>query len=197
MDDPFDPKLLYWTGAFANLLVVAGLSIHGVRLAGRGELARHARAMRAAALLVGLFLLSYVLKLFFLGREEVALWGREAIWILRFHELCVLAMLIGGAVALVLARRLRRTGSFTRTPGDPPAPPALARRHRRAGRAAVLGALLGALTAAFVLAGMYARARILDAPALVRAGALVEHPNESAWPGGSPPARRIASTDRK
>jgi uncharacterized membrane protein YozB (DUF420 family) len=168
MDAPLDPKVLYWTGAFANLVVIAVLAVQGVRLAKAGEYARHARAMRAAAVLVGAFLLSYVLKLAFLGREEPGTWGRNAVWILRFHELCVLVMLVGGAVALALSRRLRGTKLFTRAATDPAAPPALSRRHRFAGRSAVIGALLGATTAALVLTGMYARARWVDAPALAQ-----------------------------
>jgi uncharacterized membrane protein YozB (DUF420 family) len=168
MDAPLDPKVVYWTAAFVNLVVIAVLAVQGVRLAKAGEYPRHARAMRAAAVLVGAFLLSYVLKLVFLGREEPATWGRNAVWILRIHELCVLVMLIGGAAALALSRRLRGTKLFTRAAADPAAPPALSKRHRLAGRSAVIGALLGAATAALVLAGMYARARWIDAPALAR-----------------------------
>jgi uncharacterized membrane protein YozB (DUF420 family) len=166
-----DAKVLYWSGALLNMVVIAGLAIHGVRCAKRGELERHARAMRGAALLVGLFLLSYVLKLAFLGRESLGAWSGSALWVLRFHELCVLTMLVAGGIALGLGRRLRRSGSFTRAPGDPPAPTGLLQRHRLAGRTALAGAILGALSAALVLGGMYARAGFLDAPALARAEA--------------------------
>jgi uncharacterized membrane protein YozB (DUF420 family) len=168
MDAPLDPKVLYWTGAFVNLVVIAALAVRGVRLAKAGEYARHARAMTAAAILVGAFLLSYALKLLFLGREAPGTWGTNAVWILRIHELCVLVMLIGGITALVLSRRLRGTVLFTRAAKDPAAPPALTKRHRIAGRSAVIGALLGATTAALVLTGMYARARWIDAPALAQ-----------------------------
>jgi uncharacterized membrane protein YozB (DUF420 family) len=166
MDGSLDPKVLYWTGAFLNILVIAGLAVYGVRLARRGELARHARMMRAAASLVVLFLVSYALKLAFLGREELEHWGRGAVSILRFHELCVVGMLIGGGTALFLSRRLRGTASFTRAASDPAAPPVLAKRHRIAGRSAVIGAILGAATAALVLTGMYVRAGLADVPAL-------------------------------
>jgi uncharacterized membrane protein YozB (DUF420 family) len=161
-----DAKVLYWSGALLNMAVIAGLAVHGIRCVRRGETARHARAMRAAAALVGLFLLSYVLKLAFLGREALAAWSSLAVNVLRFHELCVLVMLIGGGTALVIGRRLRASRSFTHSAGDPPAPPALLRRHRLAGRVALAGAILGAATAGLVLAGMYARAGLLDAPAL-------------------------------
>src|SRR5688572_20698279 len=133
MDGSIDPKVFYWTGAFVNMMVIAALAIHGVRLARRGEFERHARCMRAAAALVVLFLVSYAVKLLVLGREDLDHWGRAAVSILRFHELCVLTMLIAGGTALFLSRRLRGTAVFTRRSGDPIAPPALSRRHRLAG----------------------------------------------------------------
>jgi uncharacterized membrane protein YozB (DUF420 family) len=165
-----DAGLLYWTGAFANMLVVAGLAVHGLRCARRREFRRHARAMRGAALLVGLFLLSYVVKGALLGREARGRWSPQALGTLRFHELCVLAMLIAGAIALALGARLRRTRLVTAAPGDPPAGGSLRRRHRLAGRVALASVLLGAASAGLVLAGMYARAGWLDAPLLALAG---------------------------
>lgn len=164
-----DAKVAYWSAALLNMVAVGCLAVYGVRCARRGELVRHARAMRAAAVLVGLFLVSYVLKLAFLGREALDAWSARALWTLRFHELCVLAMVAAGAVALGLGRRLRRSRRFTGAPADPPAPAALSRRHRIAGRTAIAGAFLGIASAALVLGGMYARAGLVDAPALARA----------------------------
>ena len=161
-------NLLYWSGALLNMAVIAGLAVYGVRCARRGELARHARSMRAAGLLVGLFLASYVLKLASLGREELASWSPAAVGMLRFHELCVLVMLVAGGIALFLGRTLRRSRAYTRDAADPAAPAGLLRRHRLAGRTALAGALLGAATAALVLAGMYTRAGLVAAPPLAR-----------------------------
>jgi len=166
-----DAKVVYWSGALLNMLLISGLAVHGVRCAKRGELVRHARAMRGAALLVGLFLISYALKLAFLGREALDTWSPAALWTLRFHELCVLAMVLAGGIALGLGRRLRRSRSFTHVPTDPPAPAGLPGRHRLAGRTALAGAILGVASAAVVLGGMYARAGFVDAPALARAEA--------------------------
>jgi uncharacterized membrane protein YozB (DUF420 family) len=163
-----DAKVAYWTLAFANMTAVAALAVAGAARARRGDFARHARAMRAAALLVALFLLSYVAKLALLGREAREAWSPQAVAILRFHELCVLAMLVGGALALALGLRLRATRAVSGLAADPPAPPRLRRVHRLAGRAALAGALLGAASAALVLAGMYARAGWLELPALAR-----------------------------
>lgn len=169
-----DAKVAYWTAALLNMIAIGCLAVYGVRCAKRGELVRHARAMRVAAILVGAFLISYVLKLAFLGREALDTWSSRAVWTLRFHELCVLAMVLAGAFALGLGRRLSRSRRFTGAAADPPAPVALSRRHRLAGRAAIAGALLGIASAAVVLGGMYARADLLDAPALARAES--EHP---------------------
>jgi hypothetical protein len=124
--------------------------------------------MRAAALFVALFLAAYAAKLAFLGREAREAWTPGAVTLLRVHELCVLALLAGGAAALALGRGLARSRLLTQAPGAPEASVRTRRLHRLAGRTAVAGAVLGAATAALVLAGMYARARLLDAPALAR-----------------------------
>jgi uncharacterized membrane protein YozB (DUF420 family) len=161
-----DAKVAYWTLAFANMTAIAALAVAGVRSARRGELARHARAMRAAALLVALFLLSYVAKLALLGREALDAWSPAALGVLRFHELCVLVMLLAGSLALGLGTRFRATRAVSGSAADPPAPPRRVRVHRLAGRAALAGALLGAASAALVLAGMYARGGWIELPAL-------------------------------
>ena len=106
-----------------------------------------------------------------LGHEELGSWSPAAIGVLRFHELCVLAMLVAGSTALLLGRRLRRSRAFSRDAADPAPPPRLLPRHRLAGRTALAGALLGALTAAVVLAGMYTRAGLVEVPPLARAEA--------------------------
>lgn len=146
-----DPKVAYWTGAWLNMLAIVGLAALGVRNARRGNYAQHRRCMLGAASLVGLFLASYVVKLIVLGREQLELWPRVDVYVLRFHELCVATLVLGGGYALGLA--LRR--------GMPVAAGDLRERthlwHRRAGRAAVTGMALGLLSASWVLWGMYAR----------------------------------------
>jgi uncharacterized membrane protein YozB (DUF420 family) len=162
-----DAKLAFWTAAFANMLLAAALALRGVALARRGELRRHARCMRAASLFVALFLAAYAAKLAWLGREVRTAWSPAALHLLHVHELCVLAMLLAGAAALVLGRRLAANRLLEG--GAPEAPARTRQLHRRLGRAAVGSAVLGAATAALVLAGMYARADLLDLPALARA----------------------------
>lgn len=156
-----DPKLVFWTSAFANMGLVLGLAATGVRHRRRGDVPRHRRNMLSAAALVGLFLAGYALKLAFLGREALETWSPAAIWTLRLHELCVATMLLAGGLAGVRATALRRTRNASRNPADPPAARPVVDWHRRAGWTAVVAAGLGFATAALVLLGMYRRAGLL------------------------------------
>jgi uncharacterized membrane protein YozB (DUF420 family) len=153
-----DPKLIFWTVALANMGLVLGLAVVGVRQRRRGDVRRHRRSMLLAGALVGLFLLGYVLKLVFLGREALHTWSHTAVWVLRVHELCIATMLLAGGMAAVRARRLACTRNASHEPCDPPAPHHVVWWHRRAGWVAVMAAALGFATAGLVLAGMYRRA---------------------------------------
>jgi hypothetical protein len=153
-----DPRLAYWTFALLDLAAVVGFAAAGVAALRRGDVPRHQRRMLTAASLVGLFLLSYLVKLGLIGREDLASWEPASIWMLRIHELCVFTMLAAGAIAGTRALRLRRTRNATRDPRDPPAPATLVRWHRGAGKTAVFAAALALGFAGLVLAGMYRRA---------------------------------------
>jgi len=153
-----DAKLWFWCAAVVNFVALTGFAVSGVRQIKRGEVARHRRSMLVAASLVLLFVVSYVFKVAVLGRENMAVWAMRDVWMLRFHELCVLAMLVGGVVSLVLGARIKNTRRFTFDMGDPAANAQDMSRHRVAGRIAVVGAVLGVISAAFVWLGMLARA---------------------------------------
>ena len=152
-----NPALLFWTAALVNLAVVCAMALLGVRYAHRGEIARHRRAMMVASWLVVSFLLSYVLKVALIGREDMSSWSRLDLWVLRIHELFVMVMLVAGAIAWIQSRRLAGTRVVTRDAKDPEPDPKVLRRHKRAGWAAVLSAIGGFVFAVGVLAGMYAR----------------------------------------
>ncbi|MEM9175993.1 MAG: DUF420 domain-containing protein [Myxococcota bacterium] len=152
-----DPKILFWAVALANLGVLCGFGLFGVRYARRGEIARHRRNMKIAGLLIGAFLAAYVLKVVFLGREDQSVWSTLDVWVLRIHELFVLFMLGGGLVAWVQGRKLEGTRLVTRDPADPLPDPGVARLHRRAGWTAVVGGVLAFVMAIGVLAGMVGR----------------------------------------
>jgi len=153
-----NPALLFWTVAFVNLGIVCATAILGVRCARRGEIARHRRAMKVASWLVAGFLLAYLLKVAAIGREDMSAWSSFDLWVLRFHELFVVAMLIAGTTAWMQARKLVGTRLVTRDPRDPEPDAKVLRWHRRAGWSALLSAILGLALAVGVLAGMYQRA---------------------------------------
>lgn len=152
-----DPKLLFWAAALANLGVLCGFGLFGVRYARRGEIARHRRNMKIASLLIVAFLAAYLLKVVFLGREDQSLWSSLDVWVLRVHELFVVFMLGGGSVAWLQARKLEGTQLVTRDPADPPPDPRVARIHRIAGRTSLVSGVLAFVMAVGVLAGMVAR----------------------------------------
>jgi uncharacterized membrane protein YozB (DUF420 family) len=153
-----EPKLWFWTLALVNMAAVVALATRGVRAIRAGEIAKHRRSMTAAGWLVVAFLGSYLGKRFALGPEDLALWSQGARINLWVHESFVAAMLIAGAGALVLGRRLARTRRVTGRDADPAPSPAELRRHRRFGWSAVLASGLGFVTACGILAGMFARA---------------------------------------
>lgn len=160
-----DPRLAFWTAAFVNMLLIVALAIRGVGHARRKQIESHLRCMLAASALVVGFVVAYVAKLAFLGREPLEVWGPRAVLTLRVHETCVLAMIVGGAIAGRYAWGMRawaRTRA-ERSPGSivHPDAPRQVTWHRRGGWTAVMGAVLGAVTAAAVLYGMYARAGLV------------------------------------
>jgi uncharacterized membrane protein YozB (DUF420 family) len=147
---------VYWTWAFCNTALAVACCIAGVvRI--RGRRARgHRRMMQIAASLVGLFLVSYAVKLPLLGREDRSLWSTSELWTLYAHELCIVAMLAAGGLAALRARRFGEVRD-----GPKPAPEADERDrriHRIAGRIAVIASFFALFTAAIVLSGMYSRA---------------------------------------
>ncbi len=152
-----DAKVMFWGAAVLNFAVLTGFAIAGIQQVKRGQRERHRRSMTIAASLVGVFLVAYVLKLATLGREHLETWSAFDLWTLRFHELCVLAMLVGGGGALFLGGRLKKTRLFTASPDDPPPSPSDVARHRLAGRVAMGGAVLGVISAGAVWLGMLGR----------------------------------------
>jgi len=150
--------LLFWTLALAHMVLLVAVAAWGVRLARRGRYAAHRRAMRAAAGLVGLFLVAYAAKRLLLGPEDLDAWSRPALVNLWVHESFVAVMLLAGGAALFLGRRLGRTRLLSGRAEDPLPDATARRRHRVAGRAAVVAAGAALATAAGILAGMLARA---------------------------------------
>jgi len=158
-----DANSAYWTGAWINMLVLVACALTGTRAASRQEIDRHRRRMWAAVSLVVLFVLSYAGKLAFLGREDLEVWERSFVYVLRFHELCVLAMVLAGATALRLALRLEleRPLGEARAALDAAGLARGVHLHRRAGWVAVGAGVLGVITAGYVLWGFYQRLGVI------------------------------------
>ncbi len=152
-----DLNVTYWTLAWLNMVVLIGFALSGLRQVRKGQVARHRRSMLTAIWLVVAFLVSYGCKVAWLGREDLLLWSAPAIYLLRFHELCVAVMLIFGALALYRGRLLARTRLLSSAPDAPDPEPGQITRHRRVGRVALIAATFAMLSAGGVLAGMYAR----------------------------------------
>jgi len=156
--DVIDPKLIFWTLALANLLGVVVCALLGVRRIRRRDVRGHRRFMTSAGGLVGLFLLSYVMKVIVLGKEHRELWTPTARTALYVHETAILVMLVAAGVAAYRAWRFRHTlGS-----GPLLDPVEESRRgrlwHRRAGWTAVVVSVAALVTAAVWLSEMYASA---------------------------------------
>jgi uncharacterized membrane protein YozB (DUF420 family) len=154
-----DGNTAYWTGAWINMLVLVACAISGARLAERQEIERHSKRMWIAVGLVVLFVASYAGKLALLGREDLAVWERSFVHVLRVHELCVLVMVPAGATSLRIALRLEleRPLREPRTGIDAPALARSVHLHRRAGWVAIGAGALGVLTAGYVLLGFWQR----------------------------------------
>ena len=152
-----DPKLLFWTFALANMAVVVGATVRGVRAIRAGDTVRHRRSMLTAGALVLLFLGSYVVKRIVLGGEDLAVWSPLARTNLYVHETFVTTMLLTGAIAWTRGRKLARTRRVTGDAADPAPDASTLRWHRRAGWTAVVCGGLGFVTACGILAGMFSR----------------------------------------
>jgi uncharacterized membrane protein YozB (DUF420 family) len=149
-------SLPFWIFAFADLVVATVLALAGVRAAKRGDWIVHRRLMYAAGAALGLFLLLYVGKVFWLGHEPIASWSlgrRVVLWI---HELFAASMLVFGIAARLAARPLAPSLA-----GGEGASATLRhrRRHRLLGRLAVASAVLALMTGTVVLAGMLEASR--------------------------------------
>ena len=80
-----DLKVIYWTIAWLNLLILSLFALSGVQQVRKGQVARHRRSMLTAVWLVVAFVVSYVFKLIFLGREDLDTWSSVDVWTLRIQ----------------------------------------------------------------------------------------------------------------
>lgn len=142
-----EPKLIFWSTALALLAAVVVCGAVAWQSIRRGEVERHRRWVHAAALLIGIFLVAYLAKVVFLGKEQLSSWSPAAVVLLRVHETIVAVMLVAGVWARLLARRF--------APAALKSPAELRRRHRRLGRTAMIASFLALATAALLLVEMF------------------------------------------
>jgi uncharacterized membrane protein YozB (DUF420 family) len=103
-----DPKLLFWTGALANMWLIVAIACSGIAKVRSGDEVAHQRRMLTAASLVVLFVVAYAIKLIFLGREDLDQWQSWSVTLLRVHEFFVLCMIVGGVCAGYFIRKVRQ-----------------------------------------------------------------------------------------
>jgi uncharacterized membrane protein YozB (DUF420 family) len=155
-----DAKVLYWTGALVNMAVVVGSAGLGVWHVRAGRIPQHRRCMLLSASLVLAFVGSYAIKLAVLGREDLSVWADAYVQTLRFHETCVFLMVLGGAIALSRAWKMRNSRNVTSNEAAETAPASTLIFHRRSGWVAVAASIFGVVSAGVVLVGMYQRLEV-------------------------------------
>jgi len=155
-----DAKFVYWLAAWINMAFVVAFAARGFQRVKARAYATHKRTMLIASFLVGGFVVSYVFKVVLLGKEALETWEPAFRTVLYVHETCVLAMVVGGAIALW--KGLRTGLNRLATEGAPATEDAVAfsraaTLHRRAGLTALVASVAGLVTATIVLYGMYHR----------------------------------------
>ena len=127
-------NLIFWCFALLDLGAVVTCIALGVARVRAGDIAAHRRSMLAAVTLVGVFLISYLVKLALLGREDRGGWTSGELTVLYVHELFVAAMLLGGGLVL----KLRPPVAEKVSRHFPPRVPALIVVHAVPGPAATM-----------------------------------------------------------
>ncbi|MCB1033482.1 MAG: DUF420 domain-containing protein [Acidobacteria bacterium] len=133
--------LSFWGLALILFASITASTLLGWREIRRGNVQRHRRLMNLAGALVGVFVLLYVGKVIFLGREDLSHWSPWDLAILRIHETFIAVMILSAGSARWIARRL----------GGPSDDARDRRRHRLLGRIGATSCLLAFLTALVVL----------------------------------------------
>ncbi len=135
-----DARTAFWTFAILNMAAAFTAAAIGIRHIRAGRIAQHRTLMRTSAVLVGLFVAAYGVKIFTLGRENLSAWSFAEVAILRIHEAFIFTFLVAGGRAFYLANQAAGAG-----PGS-----GIRTSHRLAGRIAMIAFSLALLTAGLV-----------------------------------------------
>lgn len=147
-----DPHLIFWIYAYVLMFVVLIFAFRGVKFARKGQLEAHRTAMVWACNLLLFFVLSYVGKVFGLGREDKSAWTAIQLTILYIHEAMILLMLITGTTARIQASKFKDS-LLNPNPGEEDM--ALRRKHAKWGKAAIVFATSAFLTATGVMWALF------------------------------------------
>ena len=139
-------NLAYWLFAYALMTVTLVIGVRGVIHVRAGRFEAHRKAMVLACNILLFFVLTYVLKVVILGREDKTDWTTLDLVILRVHESFIGIMLIAGTWSRLLARKYKDRLDNP-TEADLP----IRRRHALAGKIALAAAFCALGTATGVL----------------------------------------------
>ena len=145
-------NLAFWVYAYGLMTVAMILAFRAVTKIRKGDMRGHMRLMILANRLILFFVLSYLFKMIFLGREQKSDWSQFRLIVLYIHESLIGLMLISACYTRFLAHRFRER--MFETPVSE-ADSALRRRHKRAGKWTLLFAVCALFTASMVLYGMF------------------------------------------
>jgi len=139
-------NLTYWLFAFVLMTTAVLIACRGIVHVRAGRLVSHMKHLNLACNLLIFFVVTYVGKVFVLGREVKTDWSFLDLFILRTHETFIAIMLITGIWARVLAGKYR-----DRLEQPTEADLTLRRKHKLLGKLAVTSAVCALFTAMAVL----------------------------------------------
>lgn len=147
-------NLVFWFYAYGLTMLALLMAYTGVGAAKRGELARHKALLNFACNLILFFVVSYVFKMLFLGREDKSTWTLSYKIVLYIHEALIATMLVTGARARWLAHKFRDSVFAQQLPDEHIG---MRKQHRLMGKICIYAATFALLTASVILYGMVQR----------------------------------------
>jgi uncharacterized membrane protein YozB (DUF420 family) len=148
-------NLIFWFYAYGLTMLALLLAFLGISAVRKGNIKRHHQFLNFACNLIVFFVISYVFKMIFLGREDKSDWGMYYKTVLYIHEALIATMLITGIRGRWLAFKFRDTlyqGEVTEAQAK------MRRQHRLMGKWCVYSATFALITASVILYGMVQRA---------------------------------------
>lgn len=147
-------NLMFWVYAYILTLSAIIFAIRGWRSVKNKDYATHQSMMGVAINLILFFVVSYVVKVLVLGREDRTNWSNFYLYTLYIHETFIALMLVTGAWARRLAYLFKASIGADQLSE---VQQAQRKRHAQLGKACILSALCGLFTATIILVGMASR----------------------------------------